>query len=145
MALNIFQIKIFHTKKKIICERNLGPTKAINAQVIQLQLTTNDFAFKAGDDILKDKNLMGSISKIIQEKLLKEDYLALEKAIRTGNETAKEEMKLLSSVKSQCTRQNSRVPSSHRIFALGNGSVADTAQHLRCERPLGWGAAWPGS
>lgn len=56
---------------------------------------------------------MGSISKIIQEKLLKEDYLSLEKAIRTGNETAKEEMKLLSSAKSQCTRQNSRVPSSH--------------------------------
>jgi len=35
---------------------------------------------------LKDKNLIGSISKIIQEKLLKEDNLAVEKAIRIARE-----------------------------------------------------------
>lgn len=56
-----FQRKIRHGKKEKVCERNQAPTKPINAQVIQLQLATNDSAFTAGDDTLKGKNLIGSI------------------------------------------------------------------------------------
>lgn len=120
-----------YAMKKEVSEKNRGHTKAINVQEPELQLTTTALAFGAGDDILQDKNLIGSISKIIQEKLLKEDNLALEKE-QLGNMTAREEMKVLSG-----TGQSKQSPDQQPALHTREAAAAPRQPHTatrQCSR-----------
>lgn len=66
-------------QRKLFYERNQCGGESVDEWVTQLRLLAKDCAFYDAGDMIKDHILMGSKFKEIQERLLQDEDLNLEK------------------------------------------------------------------
>ncbi|KAK3727095.1 hypothetical protein QZH41_006020 [Actinostola sp. cb2023] len=98
-------------QRKLFYETNQGEKESLEEWITHLRLIAKYCSFHDCDDMIKDRIVIGTNSKEIQEKLLIEDDLTLEKAIKISQayETSKAQMKEIS---------NANEPQIHMVKGL---------------------------
>ncbi|XP_053570046.1 ankyrin repeat and SOCS box protein 4 isoform X1 [Bombina bombina] len=86
-------------QRKVFYKRQQGKTESIDEWVTQLHLIAKDCAFQDCDDMIKDRIVMGSNSREVQEKLLLEEDLTINSAVKIARayETSRTHMQLIHS------------------------------------------------